>query len=161
MGVGATLPLFCLTRLKSIAKQRKNMSTATQAILLTLVGHATYTRRDLRGPDGVPAVVKKGESFRVTAKVAEQLLNGDDYGTHDADGDWHPWFVEASVSADATHDFTQPTAETAAQAEQHKEKPTVTHDLDSLPKTEALSESIARTPKARSQRTVQSRARQP
>lgn len=125
------------------------------AIALTLAGQASFTRRDLTGADGVPVVIKKGETILVTEQMAEQL-SGDDYGTHDNDNEFHPWFKVAAEDAKVTHDFVNVGP---AVAENVELSGTVTHDLESLPKTESVAEKarISRVP-TRAQRT-QARAK--
>lgn len=84
-------------------------------VLLTLVGAKHFSRRDLKGPDGVTAGIKKGDTIAVTEAVAD-ILTGEDYGTHDSDGDFHPMFkVNYDESAKLAFDFTvEPEAKTAA-----------------------------------------------
>lgn len=123
------------------------MTTAKKIVLLTLVGAVQFRRRDLKGADGVTAEIRKGQVIAVTEDMADKLTD-EQYGTHDADNDYRPYFKPADDDAKVDHDFTVPYAERIAAAQR-----TVSHDLESLPKTDTLSG--ANIPK-RTQRTARS-----
>lgn len=100
------------------------MSNTKTVVLLTLSGLSQFMRRDLKGPDGSTAEIKKGDTIAVPEDMAI-TLTGDEYANRDSDGDLHPYFTDAAPGATPRFDFTKP-YEPKAAAEQSER--IITHD---------------------------------
>jgi hypothetical protein len=119
------------------------------AKILIVAALATFSRRGLTTAAGVPAIIKKGEAFKVSDELGDELTSGD-YCNYDADGNPIPHFKEADEGTKLAYDFT---ADKVVNPPADRPTTTVEKSLEGLDEVTIAEKVQAATPKAvRSQR---------